>query len=78
MTFYFTVCGYGVSFQIGGYDGARGCFVILAWAILKDHIVWRGETHSRGVGDGYWYTCYKNGIVVEKLSFRSPVVSYIA
>lgn len=74
MTFFFTICGYGFSFRIGGFDPTMSCFVIFHWAIMKDNIVWRGETHSRGCGEGYWYTCYKNGAVVEKLSFRSPIV----
>lgn len=74
MNFYIVICGYGFGFQLGGYDHMKCCLIILSWHIVKNHQIWRSETHSRGTG-GYHYRCIKNGQLIEDLSFRSPVVN---
>ena len=74
MNFHFSIFGWGFGFQVGGFDAMNMCFVIFSWHIMKNYQVWRSETHAKNE-NGYHYRCIKNGVVVEDLSFRSPVVN---
>jgi len=76
MQFHFAICGYGFGFQAGTYDINMDSRIILSWAIVRKHVVWRGESHVR-YHDAYNYRCTKNGKVVENISFRSPIVNHI-
>jgi hypothetical protein len=76
MQFNFTIHGYGFYLCIGSYDLVMDAHTILAWGIMKKHILWRGERHTRYHGR-YTYSCTKNGKEVERLTFQSPIVSHI-
>lgn len=76
MSFHFQIRGYGFGFQVGGFDAANMCFVILSWHIMKKYEIWCSEMHSRGTIDRFYhYRCIKNGKVVEDFTLRSPVVT---
>lgn len=75
MYFNFAIHGYGIGFQIGGFDAVNLLSVILSWHVLKGYQVWRSECHSIGMIDRvYHYRCIKNGKVIEDFTLRSPVV----
>jgi len=76
MRFEINILGYGVYLAIAWFDIMMLDRTILSWAITRRHKIWRGESHWRSE-NGYNYRRYKNGEVVENISFRSPIVKHV-